>query len=88
MPTKDRLSQGFRVVSGLVPGDAKIIHPVFITPIAVQIVRDGRVTRPGFRLSGSDRGLGRIQPLVRHRHAAAKFVLIHETAFLERREYG
>lgn len=67
----------FRVVLDLVPGSAKIIHPVFITSVAVKIVRDDRMTRPGFRLSGNIDWLRQVQPQVRRRHGAAKFALIH-----------
>src|ERR1700693_6018542 len=42
----------FRVVLDLVSRSAKIIHPVFVTPVAVKIVRDDCMTRPGFRLRG------------------------------------
>jgi hypothetical protein len=61
---------------------------VFVTSITVQIVRDGCVTRPGFRFSGTGRWLWRVQSLIRHRQGAAKFTLIHESTFLDQREYG
>ena len=67
--------------SGLVPGSAKIVHPVFVTPVAVQIVRDGCVARPGLRRSGCGHWLCRIQVQIRHRHCVCKFALIHGPPF-------
>ena len=75
----------FRAVLGLVPGSAKIIHPVLVTPVAVKIVRDDCMTRPGFRLSGSIHWLRRVKPQVRRRHDIAKFALIHRVRFLDQR---
>jgi len=66
--------------SGLVPGSAKIVHPVFVTPVAVQIVRDGCVARPGLRRSGGGHWLCRIQVQIRHRHCVC-FALIHGPPF-------
>src|ERR1700722_1606328 len=37
-------------VLALLPGRAQIIHPSFVLPVAVKIVRDDRMTRPGFQL--------------------------------------
>ena len=75
----------FRVVLDLVPGSAKIVHPGFVTPVAVKIVRDDCMTRPGFRLRGDVHRLRRVQPQVRRRHGIAKFGLIHRVRFLDQR---
>jgi hypothetical protein len=73
------------VVLALVPSTAKIIHPVFAKPIAVEIVGDGCVTLSDVPLSGNGDGLRWVQPQIRHRHRAGNFASVHGITFLDQR---